>query len=494
MPKTLKKGGANLDIQLTDAPMAYRPGDILLGNVVRSTPIVSAYGRIVIRLLGRTKVKISHRRGNNPSVFYRSRFNFFEDWQCVDRLVDGPVHVAPGGKPVSWSFAIAIPEHPNPKAINWENCQDHSYLSLEHEKIARQPLPGSFSLHHNGWGPEFEAFVEYFLEAELIVGNSRKATATLPFQMRATSTLTPIRDFKPSGRPVRCTASSQRLIPGMEDAELSFKQKAQKFFGSSAVPRFNFAAQVSAPTIIQLEHPTPIPLFVRVLQDKATTSEVIRDVAQTITLESINLMIVAHTEVRSASDFSGMSHFERAQESVDLGTKWLAQRLKGQGPLVMPDGPDAGSLNLGELIELKLDANHVYACGRPVMTISQENTLHCSFATYNTRLSHTLEWDIVFLVAGEKCTTRGQLPLKILAPSEEQETQKLLAMGMQPPLSMQEEVPSYRVAVENQEALPSYTASAGQANSGSTAAPVEAHDTAESSSGMKTRKSGTADS
>ena len=492
MPRTLRKGGANLDIQLTDAPPAYRPGDILLGNVVRSAPIVSAQGRIVIKLLGRAKVKISHRRGNNPSVFYRSRYNFFEDCQCVDRLVDGPLHVAPGGQPGSWSFAIAIPEHPNPKAVNRENSQEHSYLPLEHERVAAQPLPGTFFLHHNGFGPEFEAFVEYFLEAELIVGNSRKATATLPFPMRAGSTLTPIRDFKPNGRPVRCSAASLRLIPGMEEAELSLKQKAQKFFGSSTVPRFNFAAQVSVPTIIQLEHPTPIPLTIRALPDRATTSEVIRDVAQTITLGSIRLMIVAQTEVRCASDFSGMSHVERAQQSLDLGTKWLAQRLKGQGPLVLPGGPDAGSLNLGERIELKLDANHVYAFGRPVMTISQDNTLHCSFATYNTRVSHTLEWEVVFLVAGEKCTTRGQLPLKILAPSEEQEAQKLVAMGIQPPLSMQEEVPSYCTAVENQEALPSYTAAAGPGSSESTA-PAEVHATAEGSSGLKTRKSGTAD-
>jgi hypothetical protein len=231
------------------------------------------------------------------------------------QLHNGPLHVPSSSSPVSWEFAIKIPMRPSPRAVMSEmGDTGSSYLPISATSIADHPLPSSFATegrHHN---TRFEAYVEYHLEAtltQLASGKHHKSdsrSATLPIRLRALPPTTP---YPPSDsglrrRSAQFAASSYRLVPGMEDAELTFKQKSKKFFGSSKVPRFGFTLQYDVPSVIQLGNPlVPIPFRVRVIPDGRRTSEVLQGVPQVVVLSSLQMVLKADTCVVAPGSFGG---------------------------------------------------------------------------------------------------------------------------------------------------------------------------------------------
>ncbi|KAH8901083.1 hypothetical protein GQ53DRAFT_800702 [Thozetella sp. PMI_491] len=442
MGQTLKESGPSLAIELVDAPRAYRAGDIVLGKISRRLPIVSPRGWVTIKLTGRAKTKIKRRSGDSSTV-YRGEYQLFSVPQPQEKIYDGPLHVPPEGEGVSWPFAIAIPDHANPTLVAAGQAQDHTNLSLKPEDLVRHPLPATFQCSQpSSWGSDYDGFVEYWIEATLhLEGRSLVAKATLPVQFRAPSTFTPVADLKLLQRSHKCTVATIRLIPGMENTELSFKQKARQFFGSSKVPFYRWETQIKVPTIIQLEHPEPIPLYVRVVHGLMPSSEIIRDVPQIITIESLNLSIKSMNEVVCPGNWTATAHTEDGHDHIDLGLIPVFNELKRQGPIVVPQGEDADFLNLGEHMELGLDANRVCALGRPVRKLS--HTLYPTFTTYNIKQSYALRWEITFNVAGELYPVTGDSPLQILGPSEEREAEAMAAAGRQSSMAMQEMAPRY---------------------------------------------------
>ena len=95
----------------------------------------------------------------------------------------------------------------------------------------------------------------------------------------------PLADFDLKTRIYPACIRTQRLIPGMENAELSFRQKTQKLLGSSKVPLLWYNVHVDYPAVIQLENPIPIPFKVRVVINRQRTSDIIVDVPQKIELK-----------------------------------------------------------------------------------------------------------------------------------------------------------------------------------------------------------------
>ncbi|KAH8897204.1 hypothetical protein GQ53DRAFT_837890 [Thozetella sp. PMI_491] len=462
MPQTVRKNGTSLAIQLVDMPAAYRAGDVILGKVVRRSHIVSPRGRISIKLLGRAKTRIRVRRGQNNHVTYRARYHFFDIRQTTEKLFDGPLHIPPHGEPGEWSFAIAIPEHANSRSVAMNNVQEHTYLSLKPEDIATHPLPATFLLRSDGWGTDYEGFVEYWLEAEMLVEGEKNqsVTAVLPITLETRSTLTPVANFALKLRTYSAAVSTQRMIPGMEDADLTFKQKAQKFFGSSKVPHFHWKTNVQLPSVIQLEHPDPIPILIRAKPSPDLSSDIIRDVSQVITIESMALQLKCYSTVMCPGNWSTVPHTEEQHSEHDLGLQSVLLALKRQGPVVVPQSADGEYLNLGEHMELKLDARSVYAFGQPTRKFALA-PLQPSFKTYNIRRSYKLKWNIGLAVAGETHTVRGEQEVQILGPSEEQQTAKNRAEGKQPAMVTQEEVPQYETVAGPSEPLPTYQEAAG---------------------------------
>lgn len=107
----------------------------------------------------------------------------------------------------------------------------------------------------------------------------------------------PLANFDLKHRSWPCEVSTYRLVPGMENVELSFKQKSQKFFHSSKVPTLGFTFEYFCPAVIQLGNSTPIPFLVRMIPEKKRTSEVLHDVPATARLNFLQFTLKADTTV-----------------------------------------------------------------------------------------------------------------------------------------------------------------------------------------------------
>ncbi|KAG8164465.1 hypothetical protein KVR01_006383 [Diaporthe batatas] len=313
MPQAGQTTGPHLDIHLDGIGRPYQPGDIITGRVVRRTHAVSPQASVTIQLLGRAKTKIVVRRNNGNNTthsYYRNRFNFFDAgyMHTKQQLHQGPIHVPSSSSPAAWEFALEIPTRASPRAVASElRDPEASYQPVDPGSIAQAPLPSSFATegrHHN---TRFEAYVEYHLEAALVQQgasshhssrHSDLTTATLPLHIRAAPVVPyPLTDFGLSRRSAPLAAASYRLVPGMEDAQLSFKQKSKKFFGSSSVPAFGFTLLYDCPSVIQLDNPAPIPLRMRAVPDARRTSEVLRGVPVPVLLTSLEMVLKADTNV-----------------------------------------------------------------------------------------------------------------------------------------------------------------------------------------------------
>ncbi|KAH8883135.1 hypothetical protein GQ53DRAFT_584156, partial [Thozetella sp. PMI_491] len=401
MPQTGKLGGLPLRIDLIDPPFHYCAGDVIIGTVSRKAHVVSPRGWVTINLLGRAKTKLERRSGKHTHTF-RGRFHFFDMNQMKQKIHDGPLHVPPGGEPVSWPFSITIPTHANPRSVRSGNGPDNSYLSIEPNDIANHQLPSTFAASYYGFGPDFEGYVEYYLEAELrLEGHSHVDKATYPIFFRAPSTLTPISNFERRSAVANATVSSLHMVPGMEAAELSFKQKAQTFFGSTKIPNFSFTSEFSSPTMIQLGHPLPVPFLLRVKPRPDQTSDIIRDVLQTVYLESMRMEIKSRTDVMTPSHGFSSNHTTTHVEDTDLAFASFFNRLKARGPIVVPQGADADFLNIGEHLELQIFADKVKVLGQVVTKFLGVKKLYPNFKTYNIKHSHFIEWEVILKIADQ---------------------------------------------------------------------------------------------
>ncbi|POS75898.1 hypothetical protein DHEL01_v205711 [Diaporthe helianthi] len=341
MPQAGRTTGPNLDIHIDNIGRPYQPGDIITGRVVRRTHVVSPEASVTIQLLGRAKTKlvVTRNAGNSTTYsYYRSRFNFV--WlnrplhplhmspsphasahgaefdagymHTKQRLHKGPIHVPSSNSPVAWEFAIEIPTRPSPRTVGSATRNpDASYLPLDAASIAEHPLPSSFTTSGSRGNTRFEAYVEYHLEATLTQqrhssSGSNNLTASLPLHIRApppTLAAAAAADFGLERRSAQLAATSYRLVPGMEDAELTFRQKSRKFFGSAKVPAFGFTLQYDCPSVIQLDSPVPIPLRVRIVPDGRRTSEVLQGVPQVVVLVSLEMVLKADTFVIAPGHF-----------------------------------------------------------------------------------------------------------------------------------------------------------------------------------------------
>ncbi|ROW13594.1 hypothetical protein VPNG_04603 [Cytospora leucostoma] len=340
MPPSQHKVGPELDIQLDNIGRPYKPGDVITGRVLRRAQTVSPRATVTIQLLGRAKTKIVVTRHTGQSTtqsYYRSRFNFFEDAQTRRQLHDGPIHVTSGGSPEIWEFAINVPLTPSPLAIRAHNPKpESSFLSLIANDIASYPLPSSFATEGRKLHTRFEGYVEYHLEASLLQQGShheKAITATLPIQLRTPSMPYPLVNFDLQQHAWPCTVSAYRLVPGMENAELSFKQKSQQFFRSSKVPKFAFTVWTSCPGVIQLGNPTPIPFLVRIVPDKKRTSEVLHDVPETARVNALDFVIKADTTVIAPGTFTTHDGKDSIHYNINIP-------VTSRGLQVAPQGTD----------------------------------------------------------------------------------------------------------------------------------------------------------
>ncbi|KZL63635.1 integral membrane protein [Colletotrichum incanum] len=471
MPQTELKQSPDLSIQLLNPQTPLYGGSVILGHVVRKSHIVASSATVRVRLLGRAKAKLVVDRGNNSKSYYRSRFNFWPDSAVTDVVHQGPIHVAPGGgEHQAWAFALALPKHTDAQSVNacgGDRAKEACFLrpggrAGSAAGIPEQPLPGSFYLDGRGFSKKWHGFVEYWIEAELVVqGKSSTVKAALPVKVFSPPTpAPPIGDFGLVRRNMTRCVTSQRLLPGMEQAELSFKQKTQKFFGSSKVPSFHYTLNVQYPTVIQMGSESSIPFLLHLSPNREKTTDVIEDVPQTVTIKSMHLELQSITGIICPGTLD--SH--EASKTRNLCLARISSLYPSTGDnIVLPYGSQEEPLDLGGILNLRVDTLGRVLHGTSNWRDSLGMTILPTFVTYCVKIEHVLRWEVHLSVVGETWKCEGSQKILILAPcedmaSERAETSAMAALSLAPPPPVMEEVPAYDGP---NEAAPAYEKVAG---------------------------------
>ncbi|KAK4216875.1 hypothetical protein QBC37DRAFT_77470 [Rhypophila decipiens] len=355
-------------VTVSGQPTTFLPADTITGFVSREEPIIAPHGTIEIALIGRSAVHYAktRRSGNaTTTTHYYSKVILFEEKQT---LLDGPLHIAPdhGILPSAaamttntWPFSFQIPTHASATSSNLhEKNPARSFLPIEPESLqdtlTNTPLPASFNFHPGYSDHQLDAWVEYYLEATLTEEHASTSffSGQPKTDLKSKHACLPILVSNPPAAPVHDfgilrhvipnqSVSSQRLLPGRgKDAKLSTHEHLSKLFKSSSVPKFGFAVEMEFPTVLQLGN--EMPLGIRILSDGPggdLSSDAIKGVEQTVTLESIRLRILERVDGKIEEEYSKKRGNYCADGKVYVGAEFgqgSSWEQDGRGEVVVP--------------------------------------------------------------------------------------------------------------------------------------------------------------
>ncbi|KAH7014722.1 hypothetical protein EDB80DRAFT_319223 [Ilyonectria destructans] len=401
MPQTSIKAGPALGIRLEGGRTAFAPGDTIAGQVFRGMHIVSTEAVIKVTLSGRVKTKVIA----GPSAVYRGRTTLIDEERHVQVSFQGPLHIPPAPTPEeaerAWPFTIAIPMYTADVLAEQSPPAGH---------MARQILPGTFTMDRTGLGAQDEAFIEYAVKAELqssAHGSVETTDAILPITIRTASLEPPIVDFQLTRHRLYGCISSYRLLPEVGRAGPSFSQKARSLLGSLKVPAFAGHMEIDTPAVIQLEHPSPIPLRFRFVPDaNVLRGSRIEDVPQKIQLLMLSMEIRAATEISGDGASGPRSAVSPAVMSISA---WSRVALgPGTPPLYIPCAGEGPPVDVGQRVNLRLGYS-----GLMSKAFAQGN-IHPSFATRYLKYTHRIHYKLSAIVAEEELKFRWGVDVTIL--------------------------------------------------------------------------------
>ena len=263
---------------------------------------------------------------------------------------------------------------------------------------------------------------------------------------------------------------TQMLIPSFAEAggELSFKQKTQKFFHSSKVPKYSFDLLVLSPGVIQLGSVDPVPFKVAAVPRLGVadeTSEEVRNLQKSpvVSVASLRLVVKARTEVKVGSSWVSDKFTDRVDKFFEWTWTWGWK--EGEDGMALPvwdrtlgtgtgagAGADAsfGEIDFGDEKKGKKEgsgsggggsSSTAAVTGRqgaeppardigaeldlrfnPMELVYKGGTakmsaiLYPDFTTYNIRRTHELKWEMVLSVAKETVKVSNSHWVKIVAP------------------------------------------------------------------------------
>ncbi|KAJ5594754.1 uncharacterized protein N7459_000962 [Penicillium hispanicum] len=410
MPRTTPSGSAAFKFDLAAPPnWAFAPGDTIIGNLMRHMPIVTPEATISVSLTGRVKSKIVKSSGQQKHV-YRDDWRLLRPQQTL--VFKGPLHLAQGSnEPLSWPFSVTIPTE-QAESCRAGHKKNASFLPLDRDHPHLHILPGTFFSENMGFGPSAYCLVEYFLTAQLryITGGDHKyLDAVLPITLRHAADPT---DRRHMLRTQHCVQKiqSQRLLPGMEFADLSFKQHAQKLFHSSKVPEFHYELRFTLPEVIQLDDSAPIPVQLEVVPLLDRTSVCLKETAQTIHVNWVQAIIKQRTSVLAPSNLWDSSHSASYSESRNLNLQAAFTSLAS--PLDITTGKGNEPVRLGDMFQLVLRSGGLVSGNR---FLNRAARIYPDLVTYSIRHSHEQRWRVSLTVAGETHVHEFNNPLKIIA-------------------------------------------------------------------------------
>lgn len=390
----------------------FSPGDTIIGHLIRKAPIVATEATLRLTLFGRIKTTIGQNGRNSIETSDSNRWtDEFDIIKPIQEIIfQGPLHLPENSdKSLSWPFSFEIP-------IQRAEPPKRPYIS-KHGFPPPVGLPGSFFSSSGSIGLSSEGSIRYTLDARIHYkrrGSHIIHRANCPIILRHFAG-----NFDPSQLRSLDTrispdlkVQSQRLQPGMEASELSFKQKTLKLVGSSKVPQFHYNLVVSAPSVIQLDHPEPFPLILAIKSQREKTSSSIREVPQTIHVDSISAALLFKTAVLAPTLFGDLPRCDYQERSHDLSLGKVFRDLGA--PLAICTDKGSGSIDVGNTFQLVLHSNGLSAGKRDLCSWVM-TTIYPDFDSYSIRHTHFLELKIRVSVAAESHTFKTRTPLKIIA-------------------------------------------------------------------------------
>ena len=415
---------AELNIELAVPPgWSFAPGDTIVGNVVRRSHLVTPHASLKLSLCGQTKSKTMDQYQDNHHD-YKAKWTMFDaQW---DQLFRGPLHV-PGTdrREDDWTvpFSVEIPTRPSERLVK-RHVQAESYLPLDRDSVALQTLPGTFASHADGLYAFPYGSIEYLLEAVLTYGyggSTITKRATRRIVLCHTSIEPPLTFYDFQRQTNTFTVQSQRLIPGMQDARLSFGQKTQKFFESSKVPKFSCAVDIEVPKKVQLDSELVIPFTIRITSLPNRTSESIRDTLQTIQIHSIKLTLKAITDVRAPGEWSSnhvhsdaVTKTNQSISLLDPPNTPVVVSVPVKGDKGGKDDCGSESIDIGSLLELCLRSDGLHK-GSPPFLRTRARFVYPDFVSYLIKHANRLYWDVSLSIAGESKKISSNGPFKVLS-------------------------------------------------------------------------------
>lgn len=294
-----------------------------------------------------------------------------------------------------------------------------------------------------------EAYIEYVLEAE--IGSSK---ATAPLFVRARGSDTFITDFRLQSRTMLQLTKAPQLLAGNAHSELTLRQISSRLIRPSRTPTYTYFVRIEYPTTIQIGHPDPLPFKIAVIPDTDPERSTIfarggLDTPPSVLLVGSGIGLKMRYDIRCPgilTDHEGCqvhelnipfrigirplllpniaaSDIDQVMSAPEPNSRYTRDRLRalesayGSAKASEPHEP----ADLGSHLRIHIDSSASSTLGqRPVRF---ERQLQPSFKTYNICLTYELHWKLVLDCVGETSTVHGSSPVRVLAPSEEQDTQ-----------------------------------------------------------------------
>lgn len=410
MPPAENKGGDDLRFSLWELPQGgYLPCDTIVGSLIRSTKILAPDAIITLSLTGRAKTKLTKKK----HVYRNSRLLVNTGPRVIFK---GPLHLADGSKePLSWSFAVGIPLEPTTCRTS-PGCEV-SLFPMDQEHPGHHLLPATFVSRDPAFGEPAMCFVEYYLTAHLhYVSTRHSESSTAVSKIIVRHPLEPILSSPNlSACEVRRQIQSYHLVPGMENAPLSFRQKMKTIFESSKVPEIHLDVCLKVPDVIQLDSTEPFPLVVEARPQIDRTCDKLKDDMPYIIVADVRMVLKENTYL-IAGDICDKCHGHFYYELVELGLSHAFRQL--ESPIIISTAAENPSVNIGSLFGLVL---HQSGLASHQKKLTQDADIHPDFMTYNIRRTHEVGWQVTIVVAGKSHQVKFNSVMRIIAgPSRTQ--------------------------------------------------------------------------
>ncbi len=422
MPCARSEGSPALSIALAGSSKhVFQAGETIIGKVVRRQHIVAPECQVTIQLLGRAKTKIvvtrSNANGGTRHETYRSRYNFFGYYapETSQVIYSGPLHVAAEqADAAEFPFAVTIPQHPSTQLSR--EADRNSFLPTDAASVATQLLPPSYASYHR----HKEGYVEYWLEAQLNPGpgtNNKAVTAaqsTQPILLGAPRTLEPVPKMVKTFASPAHSITSYKLIHGMEEVELTFKQKSKQFFHTSSVPSLSYSIHMGLPVVMQLQAHDTIPLTLRLSPTAAGTSDDVRKTTQKATVNQITVHLKNYTVIRAGEHFFGDAREASMSDTIDLHFDKALKSLPA--PMIIDIGLDGEPIDLGALFDIRLSELGLCSGNEKLATNWFAPPITPSFTTYNMKATHALKVVISITICGKEYSDTFKFESQIMPP------------------------------------------------------------------------------